>query len=275
LPSSYIEPEQDKKKRLKWAEYNSIKKLLNKKTNGLINQYTLEGLRLLFKDRFDIDEIEKLLIEKERIYNEIVEIGKSDKKSSVNDYIMEDGGIVSENITFNDFHLATFANYIKIKSKEVPQVEPNFISRSGSKYWYVEDYVVRQSDHWGRTIASCNWLLNGCAYKGLSQGKCKLSDFERTNFGKLIAGNKYKVRKTSLRRNGGGCMDIEVKEGVFLKETSDFYIFDTFRVGQQSLASVKLLETMENGGIVDFNDNIQEIKDKIIMRGQFGENNIQ
>lgn len=211
-----------------------------------------------------------------RVVEQIILNKKKDNQNLDNDVSeMEDGGIVSENITFNDFHLATFANYIKIKSKEVPQVEPNFISRSGSKYWYVEDYVVRQSDHWGRTIASCNWLLNGCAYKGLSQGKCKLSDFERTNFGKLIAGNKYKVRKTSLRRNGGGCMDIEVKEGVFLKETIDFYIFDTFRVGQQSLASVKLLETMENGGIVDFNDNIQEIKDKIIMRGQFGENNIQ
>lgn len=42
---------------------------------------------------------------------------------------------------------------------EQPQSEPDFVSGSGSAYWYINGGVVRRADHWGYGIASCNWYL--------------------------------------------------------------------------------------------------------------------
>ena len=40
-----------------------------------------------------------------------------------------------------------------------PEREPDFVSDSGSTYWYEKDGVFRQADHWGNDIGSCNWAL--------------------------------------------------------------------------------------------------------------------
>lgn len=42
---------------------------------------------------------------------------------------------------------------------ETPDSEPDYVSGSGSAYWYVNGGVVRCSDHWGYGIASCKWYL--------------------------------------------------------------------------------------------------------------------
>lgn len=38
--------------------------------------------------------------------------------------------------------------------------DPDFVSESGSKYWYLDHGLIRQSDHWG-SVSSCFWKLNG------------------------------------------------------------------------------------------------------------------
>ena len=40
-----------------------------------------------------------------------------------------------------------------------PEREPDYISGSGSAYWYENGGVIRCSDHWGYGVASCNWWL--------------------------------------------------------------------------------------------------------------------
>ena len=40
-----------------------------------------------------------------------------------------------------------------------PEGDPDFVSGSGSAYWYVNGGVIRCSDHWGYGIASCKWWL--------------------------------------------------------------------------------------------------------------------
>lgn len=40
-----------------------------------------------------------------------------------------------------------------------PNREPDYISASGSSYWYENNGVVRCADHWGWGIASCCWYL--------------------------------------------------------------------------------------------------------------------
>ena len=155
-----------------------------------------------------------------------------------------------QEISFDDFHIATFANFKKVRQGDLPKKEPDFVSKSGSRYWYDGDKVYRMSNHWGRVIASCNWLLDGFAVRGLSQGYCKLKDFHREmsyllndkNFGK-----RFLVGKTSFLRSGKGAIDISENEGVFIKETSDFYVFDTFKVSKMTLAYVKPLQKVDFG----------------------------
>ena len=55
---------------------------------------------------------------------------------------------------------------------DVPQKAPDYISVSGSKYWYIDKGVYRQSDHCGNGIASCSWFIKGKQYDtfGLSTG---------------------------------------------------------------------------------------------------------
>lgn len=61
----------------------------------------------------------------------------------------------------NSFFLYTQANF---KSTDKPDREPDYVSSSGSQYWYTDDGVVRGSNHWGEGVASCDWTLDGKAY---------------------------------------------------------------------------------------------------------------
>lgn len=215
-------------------------------------------------------------IAEDKNYYEKLDEVKLEDGGEIKENILQEGGEIEVNkflyekevVDFSDFHISTFANYSKIKTKEIPQREPDFKSRSGSKYWYENDFVIRQSDHWGRTIASCNWLLNSCAYKGSSQGICKLSNFIRIKEYLLFRneqsiGKKFEVGKTVLKRNGGGCMDIDKLQGTYLKESNDYYVFDNFKVGKQTLAFV--IEKEEN--ILAKGGSIQQLKEGETLTG--------
>ncbi len=60
---------------------------------------------------------------------------------------------------------------------KTPQRTPDYVSDSGSKYWYVGDSVIRQSDHWGN-VASCYWTINYVENGSELTGVCSLSDFK-------------------------------------------------------------------------------------------------
>jgi hypothetical protein len=178
------------------------------------------------------------------------------------------------NITFDNFHINTFTNYKQIKTSEIPNKEPNFVSNSGSKYWYIEETeeVIRQSNHWGRTIASCNWLLDGYSVKKQSQGISKLSDFHREFLSLLNndnIGKEFEICKTSLEYKGNGRMNIEILRGKYVKSTASFYVFDDFKVANQTIAYVKpLFENFAYGGELEdklnfFPSDIEEFKESL------------
>ena len=104
-----------------------------------------------------------------------------------------------------NYYMGTFATF---KACKIPKRQPNFVSESGSKYWYGEDkrgpYVVRASDHWcwhyynntlparalaggSRTIASCFWNIRSNRpieekkipyFRSLKAGKAYFSNFK-------------------------------------------------------------------------------------------------
>lgn len=45
------------------------------------------------------------------------------------------------------------------EESDAPDSEPDYISYSGSEYWYTPEGVYRRSDHWGSYISSCSWYF--------------------------------------------------------------------------------------------------------------------
>lgn len=84
----------------------------------------------------------------------------------------------------HNFFSGTAADFV---STERPGREPDYVSDSGSEYWYSADGVTRGSNHWGTGIASTDWFLDGVDASSFdrkakgngtkSYGKAKWSDF--------------------------------------------------------------------------------------------------
>ena len=81
----------------------------------------------------------------------------------------------------HNYFMGTAADF---KSVQRPDREPDYVSYSGSEYWYSEDGVVRGSNHWGTGIASTDWFLDGSdvsSYdsrnRDVRYGKAKWTDF--------------------------------------------------------------------------------------------------
>ncbi len=83
----------------------------------------------------------------------------------------------------SNYYTATKASFTSCAK---PETTPDYISDSGSRYWYTDEGVIRFSNHWGYGIASCDWLLDGVEDSSFADGEggragyCNWSDFEFT-----------------------------------------------------------------------------------------------
>lgn len=77
-----------------------------------------------------------------------------------------------ENKTYTkyNFHQHTFCIFIEVDRKEVQDLKPNFKSKSGSLYFFNDQGVFRQSNHWGRA-ANCKWRLESSKSDATSREK--------------------------------------------------------------------------------------------------------
>jgi hypothetical protein len=90
--------------------------------------------------------------------------------------------LMSANITFGNFWRSTQAHFLE---HDYPKDrEPDFQSKSGSKYWDAGDGVIRLSDHWSlqhgvKQIVDCHWTIDTRQVRIKQQvsGKCLYSDF--------------------------------------------------------------------------------------------------
>ena len=60
-------------------------------------------------------------------------------------------------VTHKNYHVGTVANFTAC---EMPSGKPDYVSASGSKYYYTETGIIRVADHWGDQIASCSWNID-------------------------------------------------------------------------------------------------------------------
>lgn len=99
-----------------------------------------------------------------------------------------------------NFHLKSFGLFVRCKT---PDAEPDFVSNSGSKYWFIDDdkTLVRQANHWTHKILSCAWILNLGQDKQSSTpitAKIKFADLTERN--SPLNRKSYYKRKKYKRR---------------------------------------------------------------------------
>lgn len=66
--------------------------------------------------------------------------------------------------TTDNFYMNTAADFAPCAA---PDRLPDYVSASGSEYWYEPEGVVRRANHWGG-VASCEWTLDGECLDGRS-----------------------------------------------------------------------------------------------------------
>jgi hypothetical protein len=142
------------------------------------------------------------------------------------------------NITFENFFESTFANFQKISREEIKMLKntkPNYISKSGSTYWYIGNCVYRHSNHFLRETASCSWFLENETSKRGGYSKCELSNFIKINRTAEI-GKAYNV--IYAPKNRKGVATINENCGILQKITNSYYVFDNFRVHKWTLVTL-------------------------------------
>ena len=104
---------------------------------------------------------------------------------------LQDGVASEENFFENT--MAVFNQVDKPARKE------DYVSDSGSRYWFYKKGIVRGSDHWGNGVANCDWPL-------------KKID------GKMIYGTSHKSAKVFRNEQFGYC---DWKDFVFKAQLHD------------------------------------------------------
>lgn len=91
--------------------------------------------------------------------------------------------------TYNryNFHKHTFCIFKEIDAKLIENLQPTYLSKSGSAYYFFEEGLYRVANHWGRA-ANCRWkldsssIVNSDSKKNLFQvGYAKWTDFYPNN----------------------------------------------------------------------------------------------
>lgn len=59
-----------------------------------------------------------------------------------------------------NFHNHTFCRFTRTPMEFWANITPNYVSKSGSAYYFTDQGVYRLSNHWGRA-ANCKWRLEG------------------------------------------------------------------------------------------------------------------
>lgn len=78
------------------------------------------------------------------------------------------------------FHKHTFCIWRETGRDAIAGRQPDFSSRTGSRYYFTDEGVYRWSDHWAR-VANCKWRLEGKTHRGFRLGYARWEDFHSDN----------------------------------------------------------------------------------------------
>jgi len=116
-----------------------------------------------------------------------------------------------------NFYISTRAIFQKVP---IPERAPDYISESGSKYFFSKTGVTRVSNHWGMGIATCDWYLGSRDnfndnFKIPVAGFCAFVDFKNSD--------KYNIESLVWRNlhEKIGKYKIYTKKGIRLLRQSE------------------------------------------------------
>lgn len=69
-----------------------------------------------------------------------------------------------------NFHKHTFCVFKVVPYEAISGLKPNYISKSGSTYYFMEKGIYRLSNHWGRA-AKCKWRLQNNGSSSIERTK--------------------------------------------------------------------------------------------------------
>ena len=120
-----------------------------------------------------IRRIKEKNIEEEVIFNKGGEYFKSAQKYYAD---LQDGTADWQNFFENTL--------VRFEECDKPDREPDYVSDSGSCYWYLKDGVIRRSDHWGCGIGNCDWAYHTKENRNICGGYWKhCRSFRETKYG--------------------------------------------------------------------------------------------
>lgn len=169
-----------------------------KNTNLADTQPVLSGKKLesVIEDSENVEELRQKFKERwQESYDKFAPWENSEQAYKQLDYAYApfQKGMANE----DNFFWNTIGTFEETKR---PKRKPDFVSKNrdgkiSSEYWYTENGVIRGSDHWGMSVASCDWPLktkSGILYGGddlrvnkakKSYGKIRWNDFkQKTKF---------------------------------------------------------------------------------------------
>lgn len=84
------------------------------------------------------------------------------------------------------FHIGSDASF---SPATPPEREPDYISPSGSAYWYTVDGVYRNSEIWHSSVEGCDWAVDGeyCIIPEERTGFCAWEDFSISRAARALA----------------------------------------------------------------------------------------
>ena len=82
-----------------------------------------------------------------------------------------------------NFHKHTFCVFKEVGFDAIVTLKPNYLSKSGSAYYFTDEGLYRVSNHWGRA-ANCRWKLDSMSIAKANVNKvgfAKWTDFYPNN----------------------------------------------------------------------------------------------
>lgn len=85
----------------------------------------------------------------------------------------------------HNFHKHTFCVFKEVSLDTISILKPNYSSKSGSNYYFMDEGLFRISNHWGRA-SNCRWKLDSSSMassknNGIKVGYAKWTDFYPNN----------------------------------------------------------------------------------------------
>ncbi len=81
----------------------------------------------------------------------------------------------------HNYYRNTYAVFKEVDPKDLPFSVWQYISKSGSSYYYTLEGVYRLSNHWGRA-AKCRWVLEAGDEMYVSKGRVRIGYAQWTDF---------------------------------------------------------------------------------------------